>query len=82
MTRSRTKTGQAPVTADPKRPFGERVGKLVTPAEAADYLGVTERQVWRLLGRRELPKVKVGGLVRIHIDDLEIYVDVRRQVGA
>ena len=69
------------MTADPARPYAERQGKLVTPAEAGDYLGVTERQVWRLLGRGDLPKIKVGGLVRVHVDDLEIYIDAQRKVG-
>ena len=69
------------VTADPKRPFSERNGKLMIPAEAADYLGVTERQVRRLIGRHDLPRVKVGGLVRVHIEDLDAYIDAQRQVG-
>jgi excisionase family DNA binding protein len=69
------------VTADPKRPFSERNGKLMIPAEAADYMGVSERQVWRLIGRKELPRVKVGKLVRIHIDDLDAYINSQREVG-
>jgi excisionase family DNA binding protein len=66
------------VSADPKRPFSERDGVLLTRAEAADYLGVTERQIWRLLNRRDIPKIKVGGLVRIHLADLEAYIESRR----
>jgi excisionase family DNA binding protein len=52
------------------------------PAEVADYLGVTERQAWRLIRRGDIPKIRVGGLVRVHVDDLELYIEARRQVGA
>lgn len=78
---TKQKQQRPPVTADPKRPFSERKGKLMIPAEAAEYLGVTERQVRRLLDRRDIPKIKVGGLVRIHIDDLDLYIASQRQAG-
>ena len=81
MAATRQKARPVGVTADPKRPFSERNGKLMIPAEAADYLGVSERQVWRLIGRKDLPRVKVGKLVRVHIDDLDAYIDARRKVG-
>ena len=66
------------VSADPKRPFSERVGKLLTRAEAADYLGVTERHIVRLLAQRAIPKVKVNSLVRIDVADLDAYIDRQR----
>jgi excisionase family DNA binding protein len=77
------KTGSARtrVTADPKRSLSERGGRLATPAEVADYLGVTERQIRRLLSRGDLPKIKIGGLVRLHLDDVDLYIDARRVVG-
>jgi excisionase family DNA binding protein len=67
------------VTADPKRPYGERVGVLLTRAEAADYLGITERQMHRMLGEGDIRKTKVRGLVRVHIDDLTEYIARQRE---
>jgi len=39
--------------------------KWLTPAEAAQRLGVSESTVWRLLRRERLPSVKVGGRRRV-----------------
>jgi excisionase family DNA binding protein len=50
----------------------------MTVAECGDYLGITERQVRRLLSRRDLSKVKVGKLVRVHIEDADAYIDSQR----
>jgi excisionase family DNA binding protein len=72
---------QRGVSASPKKSFAERGGVLMTVAEGGDYLGVTERQMWRLLNTRAIPKTKVGGLVRVHIDDLNAYIESQR-VGA
>lgn len=48
--------------------------QLLTPLEAANYLGVTvgTLNVWRCTGRYSLPFVKVGRRVRYtrsHLDD-------------
>jgi excisionase family DNA binding protein len=66
------------VTANPKRPFAERHGVLLTVGEAADYLGVTERQMWRLLNEDDIRKTKVRGLVRVHIEDVNAYIERQR----
>jgi excisionase family DNA binding protein len=59
----------------PSRPWSPDRGPLLTPAEAADYLGVTERLIRRLLEAGTLPKRKIGRkLIRIHIDDLDALV--------
>ena len=63
----------------PKRPFAERDGGLLmTPEEAADVLGTTERHIWRLIRQGELPKVKIGDKVRVHKDDVAAYVEQQR----
>jgi excisionase family DNA binding protein len=67
------------VSANPKRPFSERGGKLLTREEAADYLGVTERHIVRLLNQRAIPKVKVNSLVRIDVADLDAYIERQRR---
>ena len=68
--------------ADPKRPFSERNGKLMTPVEVADYLGITERQVRRMVGTDELAPTYVRKLLRIHIDDVENYIKQHRRAAA
>ena len=68
-----------PRPSHPERPFEERQGVLLTVNEAADYLGVTERQVWKRIYARDLTKIKVGGVVRVHIDDLDSFVERQRE---
>ena len=63
----------------PRRPFTRDRGVLLTPAEAADYLACTERQVRRLVYERRLPPTHVGKLLRVHIDDLDAYIASRRR---
>jgi excisionase family DNA binding protein len=78
MATNSTKAGRPPASAKPKRAWGERDGKLLTPEEAGWYLGCTERQVRRLIAERKLARVKVGKLVRVKIDDLDAYIDAQR----
>lgn len=47
-----------------------RPGRLLTPAEAADVLGVSERSVARQCLNGELPAVRVGRYWRIRREDL------------
>uniref|UniRef100_A0AAU2V786 Helix-turn-helix domain-containing protein n=1 Tax=Streptomyces sp. NBC_00003 TaxID=2903608 RepID=A0AAU2V786_9ACTN len=54
---------------------------LLAVPEAADYLGVGIRMVRRLRTARELPVVKVGGLLRFRVSDLEAYLTAARQNG-
>ena len=71
-------TKKSRASASPKRPYSEREGVLLTVAEAADYLGITERHMWRLLWEDEVRKTKVRSLVRVHIDDLNAYIEQQR----
>jgi excisionase family DNA binding protein len=64
--------------ASPARSFIERGGPLMTYAEAADYLAVTPRMLERLLRAKTLPKVPIRGVRRIHIDDLNAYIEGQR----
>ncbi len=52
---------------------------LLTPPEAAAFLGVTENtlSVWRCVGRYEIPFVKIGSLVRYKRTDLEAWIKSR-----
>jgi excisionase family DNA binding protein len=69
------------VRAPKLRPFSERNGKGMTIQEVADELGVTEKMVRRLLASGQLKKMKVGRLVRIHVDDLSAYIAKARNEG-
>jgi excisionase family DNA binding protein len=50
---------------------------LLTPAEAANYLGVPERWMRAALGRREIPYCKIGGRNRFRKADLDTYIESR-----
>lgn len=49
---------------------------LLTRREAAAYLGVAEQTlaVWKCTGRRSLPFVKIGRLVRYRKADLDAFI--------
>lgn len=52
---------------------------LLTPPEAAAYIGVTENtlSVWRCVGRYNIPFVKVGRLVKYRKSALDAFLDRR-----
>ena len=60
---------------EPKRPFSERNGKYLSLEEVADYFGVTKRKVKYMVahGHGVLKSVKIGGIRRVHVDDLADY---------
>ena len=55
---------------------------LLTPPEAAAYIGVTENtlSVWRCVGRYDIQFVKVGRLVKYRKSALDAFLD-RRTIG-
>lgn len=55
--------------------------ELLTPDQVAGMLGVTTHTlaVWRCEGRYNLPYHKVGRLVRYRMNDVESFLDARRQ---
>ena len=63
----------------------EGIGKLprlLTIGEVAEYLGVTERHVRRLVAERRIPFVKWGHLLRFDPDEIAAWIDAaRRPVG-
>jgi excisionase family DNA binding protein len=62
-------------SAECKTPWSRGRGPLLSKLEAADHLGVTDRQIRRLLDDQKLITVKVGGLTRLRIDDLDAYIE-------
>jgi len=57
--------------------------RLLSPAEAAELLGVKENTlaVWRTTGRYPLKYVKVGRSVKYRLADVEKFIE-RNTVGA
>jgi excisionase family DNA binding protein len=55
---------------------------LLNVHEVASILRISEGLTYRLLDRGELPKLKIGGAVRVHPDDLEQYMNSQRKAAA
>lgn len=53
--------------------------RLLTPAQAAEILGVTHQTlaVWRSTGRYNLPFVKVGRRVMYRLTDIQGFIEER-----
>lgn len=49
-------------------------GPLLTPAQAAEQLQVTESWLKRAAGRGEIPHVKLGSRIRFRTEDLDAIV--------
>jgi excisionase family DNA binding protein len=47
--------------------------EILTVEEVATYLKVTERSIYSLLSRREIPAFKVGGTWRFRRDEIEAW---------
>ena len=59
-------------------PLSERGDEtLLTPAEAANYLGVPVRWMRAAVERREFTVVKIGGRNRFRKGDLDAYIESR-----
>lgn len=55
------------------------VDPLLTYREAAGVLGVTDRTVWTLVDRGDLPAVRFGRSVRIDPADLRAFINSAKQ---
>lgn len=54
---------------------------LLRPREAAEWLKISERSLWALTQRNELPAVRIGRSVRYDMADLRAFVDARKIGG-
>jgi excisionase family DNA binding protein len=52
---------------------------LLTTTEAAMVLGIGRTKLYEYLATRELPAVRIGRSVRIHVDDVRQFAEGRRQ---
>jgi excisionase family DNA binding protein len=48
---------------------------LLTPRDAAGVLRISERLLWELTDRKEIPCLKIGRLVRYSPADLQAWID-------
>ena len=53
---------------------------LVTSREAARILAVSERTLWGLADRGEIPRVRIGRAVRYDVRDLDVWIQ-RNKAG-
>jgi excisionase family DNA binding protein len=51
--------------------------EILTVEEIATYLKVTERSIYSLLSRQEIPAFKVGGTWRFRIDEIDAWTRAR-----
>jgi excisionase family DNA binding protein len=52
---------------------------LLTAAEAAEALAISERTLWALTDRGEIPAIRIGRSVRYAVEDLRAWVDAQRR---
>ena len=55
---------------------------LLTPAQAAKALSISERTLWTLTKSRVISHVRLGRCVRYSIDDLQQWINARKKGGA
>jgi excisionase family DNA binding protein len=78
---SKKRRARKPVPPRPSRiPNGHR--PLLNSADTAEYLGVTPRQLKRLVYERRIPHVKFGRLLFFSQIDLDTYVAANRVPAA
>jgi excisionase family DNA binding protein len=54
-----------------------RIKEILTPREAAEYLSVHVRTIYRLVKNRDIPGRKVGGSWRFKKDALDEWLSLR-----
>ena len=54
-------------------------GNLLTPQEAADFLGIKLSTVYSMCMRKTIPFVKIGKLNRFRRSDLDKWIESHRQ---
>lgn len=51
---------------------------LLTAKEAAQSLAISERTLWELTRRGEIPRLKIGASVRYDLRDLQAWIDKKK----
>jgi len=55
-----------------------KLSRLFRGAEAAKYLNISPRHLWTLTKRGEIPRIKMGRIVRYDVNALAQYVSQRQ----
>jgi excisionase family DNA binding protein len=80
---SELRTPNSPPAKELVRRTGElRTKEILTPREAADYLSVHVRTIYRLAKNGEIPGRKIGGSWRFKKDTLDEWLSVRENPPA
>ena len=56
----------------------ENIKAFFTPEELAEFLAISRATVYRLVGKRQLPFHKIGGVLRFKKADIEEYLETGR----
>lgn len=54
---------------------------LLSPRQAAQLLDISERTLWSMKDRGEIPHIKMGHLVKYPVDDLKRWIDAKKRGG-
>lgn len=57
----------------------EVIGGLLTPQQAANYLGIKLSTIYSMCMRRQIPFIKIGKLNRFRIQDLNRWIEAHIQ---
>ena len=55
-----------------------KIKAFFTPEELAEFLAISKATVYRLVGKRQLPFHKIGGVLRFKKADIEEYLETGR----
>lgn len=67
------------MSTDDTQKLPRKSGPLLTRKEAAKYLNISERHLWTITNRGDLPRITLDSAVRYAQADLDAYIDRRRQ---
>ena len=57
------------------------MGRLLRPVEVSETIGLGRTAAYALLRQGAIPCVHIGKAVRVHSDDLESWMNERREAG-
>jgi len=59
----------------------EKSKLLLTARETASLLSISERKLWNLTNENEIQSIRIGRSVRYSIEDLEQWIETKRNEG-
>jgi excisionase family DNA binding protein len=58
-----------------QQPSAALTRRLLTAAQAGEYIGRTETAIRQMIYKKQLPVVRIGGTVRIDVQDLDTLIN-------